>query len=975
MGASLALAGVGGCRWEKEEVLPFVNRPADRTPGKRKRYATAMDLAGSAIGLLVTSVDGRPIKIEGNPEHPHSLGATHPWAQAAILELYDPDRSRAIIEGEQERRWDAFAAYAREHFGGLRKTGGAELCILSEAHGSPTLAAMRSELRKAFPDARWYEHEPVSRDNEREGSRLAFGQPYRAHYALDRANVIVCLDADLLGSHPASVQYARQFAQGREVVDASMSRLYAVESCYSITGAAADHRLALSPAGVRRFTLALWAKLHSAIGPPEAGDNGPKIGVPDRELRFIEALAGDLTAGANRGRSLIVAGRRQPPAVHRAVHAMNEALGNVGSTVAYIADPEPERPSHVEAIAALVKEMSGGNVKTLLVLGGNPVYNAPADLGFAEALRSVPTRIHLSPYRNETSRAATWHVPQAHFLESWGDARGWDGTYSIVQPLIEPLWGGKSAIEVLALLLGDVPPAAHDRVRQTFLQLTGEEGFERRWRTTLHDGVLPDSQWPTSAPKVLAESLEARAAVAESGDGAAEAGTEVVFLEDPSVFDGRFANSGWLQETPDPLTKMTWGNAALMSKATADSLKVDDGALVKVSRGGRELEIPALIVPGQAANTVGLSLGYGRTAAGVVGGSEADGVEPVGADAYRLRTSDAIDSAQNVSIARIGKRHRLAITQEHHTTGSVGYQGQKQRLGELVGEATLEHYKKHPDFARHLVHLPDGVEADQLESLWEEHAYEGHRWGMAIDLSKCIGCNACVVACQAENNIPVVGRDRVIEGREMHWIRIDRYFRGEFDDPAVSFQPVACHHCENAPCEQVCPVAATVHSREGLNDMVYNRCVGTRYCANNCPYKVRRFNYFAYHKDLDDPNNEVAKMAYNPEVTIRSRGVMEKCTYCVQRIQDAKIESKNRRRPIADGRIQTACQQACPTQAIVFGDLGDAESQVALAHKADRAYAMLAELNVKPRTKYLARIRNPNSALEPTDHELDRYSG
>ncbi len=966
MGASLALASVAGCRWETEEILPLVSRPEGYVPGKPLHYATAMDTAGVAEGLLVTSIDGRPIKVEGNLKHPQNHGATGVHAQATVLQLYDPDRSRQVIgrtkDDARDSDWAAFEEFSGDHFQRLRQAKGAGFRILSAASSSPTRAALRDELLDAFPQAVWHEFEPISRDNERLGTARVFGNPYRAHSKLSEARVIVCLDADPLGSHPASVQLARGFAQSRELSDKQpwMSRLYAVESGYSLSGAAADHRLPLRPAEIAPFANALEAKLR---GTTIAGEDSATTGG-----KFFRALVDDLLKDENKGHSVVMAGAGQPPAVHAAVHRINALLGNVGRTVYYTPEPDPDRPTHVDSIRDLAAAMADGQVDTLLVLGGNPVYNAPADVEFAEALEKVATSIHLSLYCDETSRRCTWHLPEAHFLEAWGDARSWDGTYSVAQPLIRPLHGGRSAIEVLAAVLGTPQSNGQSLVRKTF-DLLAER---KQWRKTVHDGLLAGSEWPLESPEP--------AIIIRAGDPAPpvmpspkwEKGpVDVIFAPDARLFDGRFANNGWLQELPEPMTKITWDNAAILGPETARALAVEDNMLVRLSLGEKTVELPVYVLPGQATGTVTVWLGYGRTAAGLVGGSAEDQIEPVGVDLYALRATDAMHFATGATLEATGRRYDLATTQDHHAIDTVGRDGRDHRLGELVMETTEAAHPEYADVAHHLEHLPD------LESPWDEHSYDGHRWGMAIDLTKCIGCSACVTACQAENNIPIVGRQQIRRGREMHWLRIDRYFKvdperpQDLERPEVVCQPVACQQCELAPCEQVCPVAATVHSAEGLNDMVYNRCVGTRYCANNCPYKVRRFNYFNYCKDLEDPQKATLKMAMNPDVTIRSRGVMEKCTYCAQRIRTAKITAKNRDKDgtIKDGTIQTACQQVCPTGAIVFGDLASSGSAVAGAHADPRAYGMLAELNIKPRTVYLARVRNPNPALEDTPDE------
>jgi len=979
MGASLAMAGAAsGCRWEKRELVPDAVRQDGRSPGVPRKYATALDIGGAAQPLLVTSVDGRPIKVEGNPRHPQSGGATDAFAQAAILQLYDPERGRTLLRSEGRssttETWDTLAAFLKEHVAALRQSGGAGFRVLAEAHSSPTLARLRQQLQKALPLSKWVEYEALSDDNVRGGAIEAFGKPYRTQLKLGHAQVIASLDADLWESHPAAVQYIREFTAQRSG-SGSMPRLYAVEACLSLTGASADHRLPLASEQIGRFALQLEQAVRAALDGKGLADAAPG---DDATAKFLRALAKDLAAG--KAKSLVVAGARQPAAVQATVHRINALLGAVGQTLVYTADPAPERPLHAAALRELTADMQGGKVQTLLVVGGNPVYDAPVELNFAEALGKVGTRIRLAPYVDETALQCQWYLPQTHFLESWGDARSFDGTYTIAQPLIAPLLGGKSTIEVLALLLGETK-SADKLVRETFSALAAGKADDALWNKTLHDGLLAESRFPTETPKLVKAAPPAdKPAAAAAWDGKS---LEVIFCASRSVYDGRYSNNGWLQELPDAITRLTWDNAALISPATADKLKLEDGAVVRLSLAGRVVLLPAYTVPGQAPGTVAVALGYGRTAAGAVGGLAAAGLPSVGVDVYKLRTIAARDFAAGATLEDTGGRHRLATTQLHHKIDKVGAEAREVRAKELARETTLvqlqspaqsktAHDKhaggKHDDAEQphgaHDAHSEHGGEHPPLKSLWEDHQYDGHRWGLSVDLSKCIGCNACTIACQAENNVPIVGKERVLRGREMHWMRIDRYYVGDEANPHVLHQPVMCQQCEMAPCEQVCPVAATVHTHEGLNDMVYNRCVGTRYCANNCPYKVRRFNYFNFHKSLEDPANELVKMAYNPEVTVRSRGVMEKCTYCVQRIQHAKIEAKNQRRPIADGEIKTACQQVCPAQAIVFGDLSDAQSGVAKAHGDPRAYGMLAEFNFRPRTAYLTRVRNPNPELE-----------
>jgi len=964
MGASVALAGLAGCRWPRETIVPRAYQPAGQTPGLTRSFATAFELAGSASGLLVTSFEGRPIKVEGNPEDPVGRGAADALAQAAILELYDPDRSRDPLRrdggGESRQSWSDFSTAASGLLAPLRARGGRGLAVLAEGSNSPVLAAQRARFLAAFPAARWHVWEPLNQDNSYAGTALAFGRPLRPVSELAAAEVILALDADLLADHPAALAQARGYAAGRNP-DARMNRLYAVESRFSLTGSMADHRLPLAASRIEAFALALTAGLLRrleaelpvdlrALGHDLAGTAGA-AGDP----AFLAALADDLLAA--RAGALIVAGPGQPPRVHALAALLNTLLGGVGRTLRYVAPPASEETAQLASLSALARGMAAGEVDALVILGGNPVYDAPADLDFAAALARVDISVHLSLYDNETSRRCRWHLPRAHFLECWGDALAWDGSYFSGQPLIEPLYAGKSPGELLALLVDGAGAASgHDQLRASLAgRLPGD--FEAGWRCLLHDGVLADSAFPAEAVALAAAPLAAAVAARPAAPVAGEPALELVLHRDHSVFDGRFANNGWLQELPDPLSRITWDNAAALSPATAARLELVHGDRVRLEAGGRSLEAAVAVLPGVAAGTVALALGYGRSAAGAVGNG-------VGFDAYRLRASGALYAVPALGVTKLGGQYLLAGTQDHYLIDPVGFAEREERVGELVQSADLATYRAAPDFARGEGHQPP------LVSLWQEHAYEGHRWGMSIDLGTCIGCGACAVACQAENNIPVVGKDQVARGREMSWIRLDRYFQGEPENPASVVQPVACAQCELAPCEQVCPFQATTHSSEGLNDMVYNRCVGTRYCANNCPYKVRRFNFYHYTKDVP----EVTRLAFNPEVTVRSRGVMEKCTYCVQRIQNVKIQAKNDGRPLADGDIRPACQQTCPTQAIRFGDLNDTASAVSRLHGDHRAYSLLGELNTKPRTAYLARVTNPNPNLASPQHEQRSHS-
>ena len=906
LGASLSMAGLASCRRPVEKIVPYVTAPEEIVPGIPRHYATTMPFGRSAYGLVVESHEGRPTKIEGNELHPATAGRSSVRIQAAILGLYDPDRVQHVRHGDKDATWAELVQAWTE----LEKThladGGAKLALLTPSFSSPTKARLLDAFRARFPQALVAVHEPVSDENI-----LAATPSAHPVLHLDKASVIVTLDADILGNDPEDVRHIAGFAAGRRAaIDGQpMNRLWAVEAGYSITGAMADHRARLASKHIPAVVDAL---------------RGNAAEIPGVEKAWLDAMAKDLSA--NRGKGLVVAGPGQPPAVHAAVHALNAALGNIGNTITYHETKDAAVPSRA-SLATLSNAMSAGSVATLVILGGNPAYDAPADLDFAGALKKVASVIALSDHHDETASLSGWVVPRAHFLESWDDARAVDGTVSVVQPLILPLFGGKSATELLGLLATGKDQPGYDLVRETWKPVLGEVGFDKSWSRVLHDGLLAN----TATPAITPAGTTPPGVEVPSGD------VEVHFRPSPYLHDGRFANDGWLQELPDPVTKLTWDNPALVSPATAKKLGVADEDLVTVSVRGKSLTLPVTIVPGQADDTVMLTLGYGRTKVGRIGTG-------VGANAYALRTmaSPDVDSG---SIAKTSGSVKLSPTQEH---GSM--EGRP-----LIREGTLAEYKHDPAFAQEAVELP------KLESMWTEKSYEtGHQWGMTIDLNSCVGCNACVVACQSENNIPIVGKDQVRRGREMHWVRVDRYFEGTPEKPRMIFQPVPCMQCENAPCEQVCPVAATVHDDEGLNVMVYNRCIGTRYCSNNCPYKVRRFNFFNYTKDTP----ELLKLAANPDVTVRSRGVMEKCTYCTQRINAAKLDAKLAGRALADGDVKTACQQACPADAIQFGDLRDEKSKIVANKKDPRNYALLAELNSKPRTTYLAKVRNPHPDLE-----------
>jgi MoCo/4Fe-4S cofactor protein with predicted Tat translocation signal len=940
MGASLALAGVTACTRQPEEaIVPYVRQPEELVPGKPLFFATAMPFAGSGVGLLVESHEGRPTKIEGNPDHPSSLGATDLFAQAAILGLYDPDRSQTITHLGEIRTFDSFAAAMQTVLTAQQGSKGAGIRILTETVASPTLGAQLQQFLTRFPQAKWVQWEPFGRHNAREGSRLAFGDYADPQYAIEKADVILSLDADFLCAGNGGLKHARAFASRRRIEGdrAELSRFYAVESTPTNSGSKADHRLPLRASEIEVFARAVAA----AVGVAGAGSST----APQAAQRWMGPLVKDLQAA--RGRSLVIAGEGQSPAVHALAHAMNAALGNVGTTVSYTATAEVRPTDQRAGLQELVGEMNAGTVSLLVVLGGNPVYSAPSDLKFVDAMQKVALRVHLGLYDDETAAQCHWHVPETHFLEMWSDVRGHDGTVSIVQPLIAPLYGGRSVHEVMSAFNEGGIRSGYDVVR-SFWMSTGNgdttttsqpstsgaavtSSFDQGWRKWLHDGVVPNTAFPTKTVTVQAALPAATAAAGSSGE------LDVVFRPDPSVYDGRFANNAWLQELPKSLTKLTWDNAALISPQTALDRKLVSGDVVELTLGKASVRIPVWIAPGHASDTLTLHVGYGRTRAGRAANEIGFNVNP-------LRTIAAQDVAR-VQLAKTGDTYELACTQDHWSL-----EGRN-----IVRETTVEHFEKDPAFAKKMEHQPiNGL------TMYPNYDFsKGYQWGMTIDQNVCTGCNSCVVACQAENNVPVVGKSQVLNGREMHWLRLDRYYTGDIDNPGTYHQPMPCQQCETAPCEVVCPVAATTHNAEGLNDMVYNRCVGTRYCSNNCPYKVRRFNFMLY-ADFNTPS---LKLMRNPDVTVRSRGVMEKCTYCVQRINQARVAAKLEDREIRDGDVVTACQAACPTDAIIFGNINDPNSQVSKRKASPLNYPLLAELNTRPRTTYLAVVRNPNTEL------------
>ena len=936
MGASLALAGLTACtRQPTEHIMAYVEQPEDLVPGRPLFYATSHTLSGVATGVLAESHEGRPTKIEGNPEHPASLGAATPYMQASVLDLYDPDRSKTPLYQGEIRSWGDFLGELRSLVATQGSNKGAGIHVLTETITSPTMGSQIAAVQKLFPAIKFHQWEPAGAHSARSASALAFGQPLNTYYDLSKANVVVSLDSDFLASGPGSLRYARQFAARRRVQagDTSMNRLYAVEPVPSPTGARADHRLPLRAADIQEFAWALATSLKVANGPTK-GDNFDIY-------KWIPAISKDLQQNA--GACLVIPGDCQPPIVHALAHAMNAKLGNVGKTVFYTDPLEVNPADQLASLQDLARDLDAGAVDVLLILGGNPAFNAPVEMGMRDVLQKARLRVHLSNYDNETSELCQWQLPETHYLETWGDARAFDGTVTLQQPLIEPLYDGRSALQLLQMFTGEPEMLPYNIVKGYWASQHQGADFETWWRRCVHDGLIANSALPAKTPALRGDAISA------SGQKPKMAGKlEVLFRPDPTIYDGRYANNGWLQELPKPINKITWDNAAIMSPATANQLGVLKETMnagfagvpmVELSYNGRTLRAPVWTQPGQVDGCVVLNLGYGRTKAGRSGTG-------VGFNPFGLRTGNALWNDVGLTAHKVSGSYEIATTQNDHVLDTRRH---------LIHRGTLAEYLKDPES----VHA-GAEEPPRSLTMYPEWKYEGYAWGMAIDLSACTGCSACVVACQAENNIAVVGKDQVRRGRAMHWLRLDTYYNGAVNEPEVLNQPVPCMQCEDAPCELVCPVQATNHSAEGLNDMVYNRCVGTRYCSNNCPYKVRRFNFYLF-SDYETPS---LKLLHNPDVTVRSRGVMEKCTYCVQRINHAKIDAEKQNRKVKDGEIQTACQATCPTEAIVFGDINDPNSRVSKMKAEKLNYGLLADLNTRPRTTYLASLRNPNPELE-----------
>lgn len=968
MGASIAMAGFVSCRRPVEKILPYSNAPEDIIPGESLYYASAAPFQDALTGLVVETTSARPIKIEGNELHPASLGSTSIYQQGELLSMYDPDRSQNVRKNGDRSVYTLFESFCKQHFDETDRN----IVFIAEPNSSPTYNSIKDDALEKFPNAKWITYTPFSEDNTFEGTDIAFGERLRPLHHMEEAKVMVALDDDFMNpaAHKNSVRNTQMWAETRklETPQDDMSRLYSIESTYTLTGSNADSRMRIKSSEVPAFTYALASKLSKSVTGLEVFS-----GVENKFTgsEWVDEVAADLLQ--HRGESVITICDEHVPELHATVAAMNVALDNVGTTVTYHDVPHVDDQYNKDALAEATEQMKNGEVDTAVIVSSNPVFTAPADLEFEEALRNVDNVLQLADYYDETSELSNWHVNKSHFLESWMDGYSYAGVGSVIQPTIRPLFEGKSPIEFLYTIVHGKSADAYDLIQKTWHDFLSDE-FEKEWETLLHDGLDNATPFPEVTPSITG-SFEDRVQK-HIQEYEVEGGLELVIRPDSTIYDGRYANNAWLQELPDPITKITWDNVAKMSPQTAEKLGVEKPDLGKaymdlmeLTVDGRTVEVPAWIQPGHADDSITITVGYGRHEMG-------DVAHDAGVDTYPLRTSETLLYATDVEVKNTGKPYPVASTQDHHSM-----EGR-----ELMKNATLQEYREDPDFMQyfedHGVAPPGQSYDDQKDSsgplsifdpmYQEDYPDYQPQWGMTIDLNACIGCGACTIACQAENNIPVVGKQQVGNGREMHWIRTDRYYQGDEENPDALHQPVPCMHCELAPCEEVCPVAATTHSPDGMNQMTYNRCIGTRYCQNNCPYKVRRFNFFNYSQEFltraDNP--EIVQMAMNPNVTVRFRGVMEKCTYCVQRVNAAKIETELATDGATikppDGSVQTACQQACPADAFEFGDLTDTESDVYQAKLSNRNYLLLENLNTRPRTSYLAKINNPNTALEET---------
>jgi len=903
MGAALLLAGLTGCQDEAaNHALPYVNQPEYAVPGVPRHYATALTFEGYAQPVIAKTIAGRPIKLDGHPDHPATRGGSDAFMQAALFGLYDPERSKSPTRDGIPVTWgavDQALATLRE---GWRNRRGEGLCILTGPTTSPTMIRQMRALSALYPQMRWHRHAPAMPGQRQAALTQAFGRPATPHLRLDRCAAIVSVDDDLLGPGPHQVIQARAWSarRGEPAPGQGRSSLYVAEALPSLTGTVASSRLPCDPPRLGALIQALGAAFSLA------GWTAPDLS--EAESRWIDRAVSDLRRFP--GQSLLTVGSHLTPSWQTAAFAINEALGNAGETIWY-SEPLLAPASDAETLDALANDIEAGAVDTLIVIDCDPSYTAPPVFDDAAMLDRIPHRLHAGQHADETATRSQWHLPLSHSLEGWTDGRAVDGTYSIIQPVISPLYATRSLHQLLDMLAGQQDPANDAAVRATWRERLGDV-FDSRWADALHRG------W------VEGESLQPLALKAKSPpvpsalDASEDQSLHIVFRPDPTVWDGRFANIAWLQELPKPISKLTWDNVIAISPALAGARALSNGDMVGVEIGDRKVQGPVWIMPGQAANTIALAFGYGRRNGGEIATAG-------GYDAYAIRpTTDSWQAGG--TLARIKGQYRLATTQQHHRMDGFDF----------VREVTATH--------------PTTPKPKDTPTLYPEWPSSDQAWAMAIDLDRCIGCNACIAACNVENNVPVVGKDQVARGREMLWLRVDRYYTGNLDNPRSFFQPVPCMHCEKAPCEMGCPVHATVHSPDGINQMVYNRCIGTRTCSSYCPYKVRRFNWYDYRD-----TTEAGKAAKNPDVTVRSRGVMEKCTYCTQRIEAARVEADKSNRPLRRDEVVTACQQACPTQAITFGDLNDSGSAVSKLRRSGRHYVLLEELGTRPRTTYLAR--------------------
>ena len=956
--ASIALAGLEGCKKPVQKIIPYVEAEIATIPGIPKHYASTIPFKNNALGVIIENHDERPVRVNGNEKHPASMGKSDSFSQASTLEMYDPDRSRGVRLNGKKVDWSEYVKYGQS----INNKNGKGLAVLSQESSSPTMQFMHEEFKKAYPEADWIVYEPINNENLYKGIEKAFGKKLQPLNRLENAQTILSIGSDFLGVEDNAIYHTRKFAMNRDLEDekSTMNRLYVVESFMTPTGSSSDHRL-----NVPRHEFGLVLK-ELAGELKKLGLNINAKSMNTSNHLWIKTVAEDLMK--NKGQSIIIGGSDLSVDLQCLIAGINSQLQ---APIDYY----PLDKAHVtsmEDFKVLCQKMNKGLIDNLIILGGNPVYDAPADYKFKACLSNVKSAVHLSNSYDETSKHCQWHIAQAHFFEAWGDAMTYDGYVSVIQPQIRPLFDSRSAIQVLTPIIFKEDRSSYDTIKKVWKDsIVKESNFERNWEKILHDGIYNK---PLLKSKKVRSNKQVSTAVLSKDQSLEENKFEIIFAPSSSVYDGRYANNGWLQEIPKPITSLTWDNVAFVSMKVAKKLNLKNGQMIEIALGGDSIKIPAWIVPGQNNKTITLELGYGREFAGRIGSG-------VGFNVYPLRTSANMGCAINASIKVLNETYPIASTQDHYgfeedklaAPGFSNLSGDEiqSRIPDLVKQSTLKEYKEHPEFVQDIVesHKPDKKRSWADHSMYNiepEYDYsKGNQWGMSIDLTSCTSCNACSIACQSENNIPVVGKEQVMNGREMHWIRIDNYFSGDPDNPEVSTQSVSCVHCELAPCEQVCPVGATTHSTDGTNQMTYNRCLGTRYCANNCPYKVRKFNFYNYTRDLP----EVVQMAMNPDVSMRFRGVMEKCTYCYQRVSEARIKAENEDRELVDGDVKVACAQSCPADAIKFGDINDPNSEVSKAKRRNRDYALLGHLGTSPRTTYLAKIRNQNPKLSSGSHQ------